>query len=109
MEDMLNAVENQSPVVKKGSTRRRVTNDFMRRRKLEQSRIQAEKKTDEINWKRRAESVKLEVELLREKRKENERNKKKKQYFDKKVKKEKEEKLYKEKMTQFERVKAKIA
>ena len=65
MEDMLNAIENQSLVVKKGSPRRRITNDIIRRRKLEQTRIETERKRDEVNWKKRAESVKHEVEILR--------------------------------------------
>lgn len=58
MEDMLNAIENQSPIVKRGN-KRKIVNDFLKRRRAEQTRIEMEKKKDEINWKKRAESVKL--------------------------------------------------
>lgn len=39
MEDMLNAIENQSPIVKRGN-KRKIVNDFLRRRKAEHSRIE---------------------------------------------------------------------
>lgn len=55
---MLNAIENQSPIVKRGN-KRKIVNDFLKRRRAEQTRIEMEKKKDEINWKKRAESVKL--------------------------------------------------
>lgn len=67
MEDLLNAIENQSPIVKKGN-RRKITNEFFRRRRAEHAKIESEKKKDDVNWKKRAESVKLEVEALRKKR-----------------------------------------
>jgi hypothetical protein len=37
MEDILTAVENQSPLIKKG--RRKITNEFMRRKRAEIKRI----------------------------------------------------------------------
>ena len=42
MEDILNAVENQSPVVKKG--RKKVTNEFLRRKRAEIVKINTERK-----------------------------------------------------------------
>ena len=42
MEDILNAVENQSPVVKKG--RKKIINDFMRRKRAEIIRLSTERK-----------------------------------------------------------------
>lgn len=68
MEDILSAVESQSPVVRKGN-RKKIVNEFMRRKKTEMAKVETERKRDEVNWKKRAESVKLEVEALREKRK----------------------------------------
>lgn len=38
MEDILNAIENQSPVVKKGN-RRKITNEFLRRKRADQLRV----------------------------------------------------------------------
>lgn len=77
MEDMLNAIENNTLVVKKGN-RRKIANDFLKRRRAEHAKIEAEKKKDEINWKKRAESVKLEVEALRKKREETDKQKRRK-------------------------------
>jgi len=37
----------------------------MRRRRIEYNRLSAEKIKNEVNWKKRADSVKLEVEALR--------------------------------------------
>jgi hypothetical protein len=40
MEDILTAIENQSPVVRKGN-KKRMVNEFMRRKKTELSRIES--------------------------------------------------------------------
>jgi hypothetical protein len=53
MEDILNAIENQSPVVRKGN-KRRIVNEFMRRKKTEIAKVETERKKDEVSWKRRA-------------------------------------------------------
>ena len=87
MEDILNAVENQSPVVIKG--KKKIFNDFMKRKRAEIIRISTERKKDDVDWKKRADSVKLEVEALREKRKEADKVKKKSNYLDRRAKKEK--------------------
>lgn len=38
MEDILNAIDNQSPVVKKGN-KRRIVNEYMRKKKTEITRV----------------------------------------------------------------------
>ena len=73
----------------------------MRRKRAELVRMSTQRKKEESIWKKRADSVKLEVQALREKRKQADKQKKKKEYLDRKAKKEKEERLYKEKMSEF--------
>jgi len=44
--------------VRKGN-KKKITNDFIRRKKIELAKIETEKKKEDVNWKKRAESVKL--------------------------------------------------
>ena len=62
----------------------------MRRKRAEIIRLSTQRKRQDVDWKKRADSVKLEVEALREKRKEADKNNKRRQFLDRKAKKQKE-------------------
>ena len=87
------------------NNKRRIVNEFMRRKKAEAVKADTERRHNEVNWNKRQLSVSKELEVLRKKRDEAEKEKKKQEYLDRQKKKEREEKIKKAKEAEFQKVK----